>query len=260
VDGVLPTKQPTWPAPTPPPTPAPTDNITACDPQTWDAVKNGEICTELSACSALIDFENIASTDCGAFCASHGLRCDDADDEKRNKCKVLGRTSDQYTCNTPIVDSTGWDAICYCSNSPINVNIVGGGDSAESSSITAERQSIIAMAALAIAAVAFLGGVMWAVRTVRSKRSSYSMDSFEWDDKDVTSPTIAIEYNSPSSQPAGREAFCGTSPSHPFHRTRAFEPEYTRRTATSSLTDISNGVGSDPNQYVDFDEWVSSEV
>jgi len=229
-------------SPTPSPTPVPTTINTACDPESWDAVKNGEICTDLSSCSALIDFENIASANCGDFCASHGLRCDDADDDTRNRCQVLGRTSDRYTCDTPIVRSTGWDAICYCSDPPLHNNIDGGKDSATSSSITAEQGPIVTIAALAIAAVAIVGAVTWKV--VRSQRLSDTLDNFVWD---------SDAYNSPSSQPAGCEAFRGTSPGPPLHETLAFEPEDTRWSAASSLTDISDGVASDPHYEFDFD-------
>lgn len=55
-------------------------------------------------------------TNCGDFCASHGLVCDDANDERGNSCRVRGRTSGEYTCATSIGMLAGWDAICYCSN------------------------------------------------------------------------------------------------------------------------------------------------
>ena len=164
------------------PTPVRTGNHTVCDPDSWDAVKNAEICTNFSACSALIDFKNIVPTNCGEFCASHGLECDDANDEQQNRCQVYGRTSNRYTCDTLIVSSIGWDAICYCSDPPTRspsptpmpsldldlselANIVGGRGSAKGSakgSSTLERESGESVAVtfvVVIAVVSIVGAV-----------------------------------------------------------------------------------------------------
>ena len=74
------------------------------------------ICEDLGACTALIDFGGIVPTTCGAFCASYGLQCDGANDEKSNRCTVVGRTQEQFDCGTEIGSSTGHDAICYCAD------------------------------------------------------------------------------------------------------------------------------------------------
>ena len=66
----------------------------------------------------MIDFEDIMPNTCGEFCTSHGLQCDDANDDKKNKCKVKSNTASQYTCDTEILGRTGWDAICYCADPP----------------------------------------------------------------------------------------------------------------------------------------------
>ena len=121
---LTPTPALTTSSPTPSPTsspataaiPEPTLSSAPCDPTSWDEVGNGNICTALSACSALIDFRNIAPTNCDEFCASHGLECDDAKDETGNSCQVRGGASGKLTCSTTIGGSTGWDAICYCSD------------------------------------------------------------------------------------------------------------------------------------------------
>ena len=156
----------------------PTGNYTACDPERWDAVKNAEICTDLSGCSALIDFENIAPNNCGEFCASHGLQCDDANDEKENRCQIMRRTSVQFTCDTPISTSTGWDAICYCSDPPTkppstrptsmpmsgldsgDLAYVVGGKGSVHGSFTSERGSsgmLVVVVVVVIAAVGIVG-------------------------------------------------------------------------------------------------------
>jgi hypothetical protein len=80
-------------------------------------VKNGEVCTELSDCSALIDFTSAIQTNCREFCDSYGLDCDDANDEKHDICQVFRQN--QYNCDTEIDIETGYDAICYCSNPPM---------------------------------------------------------------------------------------------------------------------------------------------
>ena len=113
------TSEPTTSEPTPSTTAAPTSIAVSCDPSGWVEVKNGEICTELSDCSALINFADIVQTNCREFCTSYGLDCDDADDEIKNKCNVFSRTSDQHTCDTAIDSEVDEDAICYCSNSPM---------------------------------------------------------------------------------------------------------------------------------------------
>ena len=105
--------------PTPSPTVAPTSGAVSCDPSGWAEVKNRQVCTALSDCSALIDFTDITPTNCREFCASYGLDCDDADDERKNECDVLRQTSDRYTCDTAINSETGEDAICYCSDPPM---------------------------------------------------------------------------------------------------------------------------------------------
>ena len=79
-------------------------------------MKNNKICGDLGACTAVIDFEGIVPTTCGAFCASYGLQCEDSNDEKRNKCDVVGSTEDQFDCSTEIDSGKGYDAICYCAD------------------------------------------------------------------------------------------------------------------------------------------------
>ena len=106
-------------APTSPPTQPPTPSLTTCDTSAWPAVKGGRTCDKLAetrgaACAAVIDFSQTEAATCSGYCNSLGLTCVDADDEKRNKCKVFQRTAAATTCSTVINAAIGMDAICYC--------------------------------------------------------------------------------------------------------------------------------------------------
>ena len=113
----VPTSHPSMlpsPAHTPSPSPAPAPEEGECDTETWTAVKNGEVCSELANCAALIDFKATDAATCGEFCAGHQLACAGANDERHNRCLINANAALAMECDTPITRSVGHDAICYC--------------------------------------------------------------------------------------------------------------------------------------------------
>jgi hypothetical protein len=102
-----------------PQTPPPTPPLGAqCNTGAWPAVKNDRVCDNLAECAALIDFGDAAVaqiTTCGGYCASQGLACRTANDERNDQCRVLERSRNTIDCATAFGSDLGRDGICYCS-------------------------------------------------------------------------------------------------------------------------------------------------
>lgn len=178
--GDAPTSPPTLP-PTPPPEPT-------CDASAWPAVKSGRVCDQLAenrgaACAALIDFSRTEAATCSGYCNSLGLTCVDADDEKRDKCKVFQRTAAATTCSTVINAAIGMDAICYC-----NVGLSSGPEAAISGDVSAKTEATasgsetVATAVVVSGGVAFVAIAIMITTVVRRRTRSTEAVDLQWDD------------------------------------------------------------------------------
>jgi len=177
--------------PTSPPTSLPTPSVTTCDASVWPAVKGGRVCDKLAdtrgaACAAVIDFSRTEAASCSGYCNSLGLTCVDADNEKRNKCKVLQRTAAATTCSTVINAALGMDAICYC-----NVSLALNPEAATAGDASAKTEATASGSATVATAVVVTGGVVLVViaimitvhrRRLRTRNTASSTVDLQWDD------------------------------------------------------------------------------
>ena len=187
------------------PPPTPPVPCTSAYWGTWPAVKGGRVCDKLAedrgaACAAVIDFSQTPwAATCNEYCNGVGLPCVDADDEKKNKCKIFQKTAATTTCFTPINAAIGTDAICYCGFGAQPAGVSGGsGDTTADAAPESSESSTVATALVVTgAAVAFV--MIATVIAVVARRT--------WNT--ATTPaaqTAAIDTADQSSDAAGEEA------------------------------------------------------
>ena len=181
--------------PTSPPTSPPTPSVPTCDASAWPAVKRGRVCDKLAeprgaaVCAAVIDFSQTEAATCSGYCTSLGLVCVDADDEKRNKCKVLQRTAAATTCSTVINAALGMDAICYCNAgltfNPERAQRATAGDVSAKTGAPASGSETVATAVVVTGGVVFvvLASMITVVRrrTRNTQRMPAGAVDLEWD-------------------------------------------------------------------------------
>ena len=187
------------------PPPTPPVPCTSAYWGTWPAVKGGRVCDKLAedrgaACAAVIDFSQTPwAATCNEYCNGVGLPCVDADDEKKNKCKIFQKTAATTTCFTPINAAIGTDAICYCGFGAQPAGVSGGsGDTTADAAPESSESSTVATALVVTgAAVAFV--MIATVIAVVARRTWNTATT-------AAAQTAAIDTADQSSDAAGEEA------------------------------------------------------